>query len=82
MTFYRETELGDLDNLVKPILDALEGITYLNDRQVSDLRAQRKDIDSPLRVRYMSEPLAMAFSDGRQFVHLGVWRDPDQGIVG
>ena len=82
MTFYREAELGDVDNLVKPIQDALQGIAYHNDRQITDMTARRRDIDSSFKVRYMSPTLAMAFSDGRQFVHIEVWRNPDQKVVG
>lgn len=82
MTFYREAELGDVDNLVKPIQDALQGIAYHNDRQITDMTARRRDIDSSFKVRYMSPALAMAFSDGRQFVHIEVWRNPDQEAIG
>ena len=82
VTFYREPALGDLDNLLKPIVDALQGIAYHNDRQISDLSGRRRDIDQSFKVRYMSPVLAMAFSDGRQFVHIEVWRDPDQERVG
>jgi len=30
----------------------------------------------------MSPALAMAFSDGRQFVHIEVWCNPDQETIG
>ena len=82
VTFYRESELGDVDNLLKPIQDALQGIVYHNDRQISDVTARRRDIDSSFKVRYISPALAMAFSDGRQFAHIEVWRNPDQETIG
>lgn len=82
VTFYRETALGDVDNLVKPVQDALQGVAYHDDRQISDVTGRRRDIDSSFKVRYMSSALAMAFSDGRQFVHIEVWRNPDQEAVG
>ncbi len=82
VTFYRESELGDVDNLLKPIQDALQGVAYNDDRQITDVTARRRDIDSSFKVRYMSPALAMAFSDGRQFVHIEVWRSPDQEDIG
>jgi Holliday junction resolvase RusA-like endonuclease len=82
VTFYRESELGDVDNLLKPIQDALQGIAYHNDRQISDVSSRRRDIDKAFKVRYMSPALATAFSNGRQFVHIEVWCNPDQERVG
>jgi Holliday junction resolvase RusA-like endonuclease len=81
VTFYREFKLGDVDNLVKPIQDALQGVAYRNGRQVTDVTGRGRDIDSAFKVRYMSPALAMAFSDGRQFVHIEVWQNPDQEAV-
>jgi crossover junction endodeoxyribonuclease RusA len=78
VTYYYEIAIGDMDNLVKPIQDALQGVAYLDDRQVSDVTGRRRSIDGSFRVRYMSAALAKAFSDGRPFVHIEVWRNPDQ----
>lgn len=41
--FYSSTvsAVADLDNILKPTLDALKGIAYLDDRQVRELRALR-----------------------------------------
>lgn len=78
VTHYCETVIGDVDNLIKPIQDALQGVVYWNDRQVSDTIGNRRQIDASYVVRYMSMPLARAFSDGRQFVHIRVFRSPQQ----
>ena len=83
VTYYCEMAIGDVDNLVKPIQDALQGVAHVNDRQISDVIGRRRSIDGSFRVRYMSPVLAMAFTDGRPFVHIEVWRRPDQEeIVG
>jgi crossover junction endodeoxyribonuclease RusA len=71
---YAETLAGDLDNLNKPIQDALRGVAFLNDRQVKLLRGGWRDINGVYRVRYISLPLGAAFSDGRPFVHMRIWR--------
>jgi hypothetical protein len=74
--------IGDVDNLIKPIQDALQGVVYSNDRQVSDTIGNRRRIDASFVVRYMSMPLAAAFSDGRAFVHIRVYRSPRRQTLG
>ena len=80
--FYRDSVLGDVDNLTKPVLDALQGIVYGNDRQVSDVAAGRRDINARFRVRHISRSLAEAFSNGEQFVHIRVYRAPKRRDLG
>ncbi len=42
-TFYTKTQRprSDVDNLVKLVSDALEGIAYVNDKQIEDVRGKR-----------------------------------------
>jgi len=82
VTHYYETILGDVDNVMKPIQDALQGVVYRDDRQVSDCTGNRRNINSSFVVRYMSMPLAAAFSDGRQFLHIRVWYAPPREELG
>jgi Holliday junction resolvase RusA-like endonuclease len=35
--FYVNRKNRDIDNMLKPVLDALEGILYINDRQINKL---------------------------------------------
>ncbi len=78
VTYYGERFRMDVDNLKKPIQDALQEIAYANDRQVTDSEGRRRDINDAFKVRYMSASLALAFSDGRPFVHIEIWGDPNQ----
>ncbi len=41
----------DLDNIIRPTLNALTGIAYEDDRQVRSLRAARFDTKKPMRLR-------------------------------
>jgi hypothetical protein len=61
-----------MDNLVKPIQDALKGVSYPDDGHV-DVTINWRDINGWFRVRHMSPRLATAFSDGREFVHVRLW---------
>lgn len=40
-TVYFPSRRGDLDNVAKPLLDALKGIAYIDDRQVEELHLVR-----------------------------------------
>jgi len=40
---YRPRRRGDLDNILKATLDALNGIAYRDDDQVTEIHAQRYD---------------------------------------
>jgi crossover junction endodeoxyribonuclease RusA len=82
ITHYAERPIADMDNLIKPIQDALQGITFVNDRAVKDVAGNWRDIDGRFRLRYISRPLADAFSDGRQFVHIRLWLAPDEEDLG
>ena len=41
--FYRPIRRGDLDNRVKVLLDALQGIAYADDNQVNEIHAHQGD---------------------------------------
>lgn len=43
LTFCRPRKHGDLDNLIKVVLDSLEGAAYENDSQIAEIEAKRVD---------------------------------------
>lgn len=43
LTFCRPQKRGDLDNLIKIVLDSLEGAVYENDCQIAEIEAKRID---------------------------------------
>ena len=50
--FYRPRKAGDLDNRIKILLDAMEGIAYDDDRQVIELHAKLADDKDNPRVEF------------------------------
>lgn len=68
--FYLFELTGDLDNLVKPIQDALERIVYLNDRQVVDLIVSARP-KANYRID-VSPTLAEGLSGDSDFIHVVV----------
>src|ERR1043166_9107177 len=40
--FYNEVAIGDVDNIIKPIQDALVGLKYLDDSQITDAICRKR----------------------------------------
>lgn len=74
IALFSEQQGPDLDNMAKPILDAMQGIVYENDRQVAGHLAEWCDIDGFYEVRFMSRVVAAAMSEGSPFVWVRVLR--------
>ena len=72
-----ETGVPDSDNIVKPVRDALQGVIYVDDYQVSDFVSRRRSINAPFRIRGMSPALAYAFTRGDEFLYIRVESAPD-----
>ncbi len=70
--------LLDNDNLVKPIQDALNGLVYNDDSQVTDTMIRRTRQDQPFR--FTGLLVARALQNGEEFVYVRVEEAPDHGI--
>jgi crossover junction endodeoxyribonuclease RusA len=71
----------DLDNMVKPIVDAVTGVVWVDDKQLVDLHPARRDLDGRYEVRGISMVVAEGFASGEPFVHIKVTAPPDRGIL-
>ncbi|MEU5995250.1 RusA family crossover junction endodeoxyribonuclease [Spirillospora sp. NPDC047418] len=72
ITFYHESAPLDVDNMIKPIQDALCGIAYVDDAQLTDTHGHLRDINEPYRVRGMTPAQADGFVSGGPFVHVRI----------
>ncbi len=82
VTHYSERRIADRDNLIKPIQDALQGVVYHNDMQIKDAMCNWRNINSKFTVRFVSMPLAVAFSTGDEFLHVRLWTSPEMEDLG
>src|SRR5258708_26441789 len=71
--FYVDAPAADLDNIVKPLQDALKGVAFDDDIQVVDLVASMRRKGERDRVP-MPALLASAFKGGSDFVYVAVDR--------
>lgn len=47
---YRPRKVGDLDNVLKPVLDSLKGYAFHDDKQIVEIQALRRDDKTNPRV--------------------------------
>lgn len=78
--FYDSVEM-DVDNIVKPISDALNGLVYIDDVQITDSLVKKRDLNSRLRVENPSAVLASGLSRGMTFLYILIEEAPDQEVI-
>lgn len=69
---FSQAATRDRDNMAKPILDALQGVAYENDKQVKGVHIEWCNIGGAYVVRYMSPVVATALSVGKEFIWVRV----------
>jgi crossover junction endodeoxyribonuclease RusA len=83
ITHYYEVPVGeesgvpDSDNIVKPVRDALNGVIYVDDYQITDFVSRRRNLNDSFRVKGMSTALAEGFCKGEEFLHIKIEAAPD-----
>ena len=80
ITYFYDSISMDVDNLPKPILDALKELVYLDDEQVTDVLCRKRDLNRDLRVENPSSILADGLSRGNEFLYIVVAEAPDQEV--
>lgn len=69
---FNEFAMRDRDNMAKPVLDALQGIAYENDKPIKNVNIEWCDINGSYIVRHMSLVVAAALSLGEEFLWVRV----------
>ena len=62
----------DVDNVPKPILDALKGLIYEDDKQVIDIICRRRNRYSALTIHNPSDPVRRHMGDTDPFLHVSI----------
>ncbi|MGF2037001.1 hypothetical protein [Nostoc sp. ChiVER01] len=66
---------------MKPIQDAIKGLAYVDDNQVSDLLVRKRNLSSNFRIENMTSTLAGGFSRGNEFLYIVVIDAPNQEVI-
>jgi crossover junction endodeoxyribonuclease RusA len=67
----------DDDNMVKPIRDAMNGLVYVDDSQISYSETIHISIDAPIKIRRASALLLAAYGKGDEFLYVRIDDAPD-----
>jgi len=76
--FYEGTPV-DVDNIVKPILDSIKDLVYLDDTQITDLITRRRPLTGPVRIEADSPVLTAALERGQEFLYIRITDPPVDG---
>jgi Holliday junction resolvase RusA-like endonuclease len=81
ITYFYDSVKIDVDNIVKPIQDAIIGLAYVDDDQVTDVLVRKRNLSGNFTVENMTSTLAEGFARGNEFLHIVVIDDPDQEVL-
>lgn len=62
----------DIDNIIKPIQDALEGIVYEDDTMITDVEAHRRSLSGVYEILTLPDPLLQSLYSGNECVYVQV----------
>ncbi len=79
--FYDQTPIGDIDNIIKPIQDALVGLVYQDDSQITDIQCQRRESHLPFVFHQISDTLLNGFMLHDDFLFIRVTEAPNPMIL-
>lgn len=68
--YFYEGAAADVDNIVKPIHDALIGLVYGDDHQVSESIIRRRNLSGPYRIQDLTPVLAERLDRRREFLYV------------
>ena len=80
ITYFFDHPLIDVDNVPKPILDALKGLVYSDDSQVTDLLCRRRDLNAELRIPQSVAGFVPMLGRSEPFLHIVVTRALSQEV--
>lgn len=75
--FYKNMTFSDIDNILKPIIDALKGLVYLDDNQVTDVIGRKRNIYEKFILEEGSPIITERLTKQIQFVYVKVEFAPD-----
>ena len=81
VTHFFDRAAPDVDNIPKPVLDALKGLVYSDDSQVTDMLCRKRHLKDILEVQSASRVLNEALDRGKEFLHIVVEDAPIQEVI-
>ena len=77
ITNYYTLAPPDVDNIIKPLLDAIETVAYMNDQQVYKVISEKFDLTHISRIQNPSALLAAGLEKYTELLHIIVAWNPE-----
>ena len=81
ITYYYDGASPDVDNITKPIQDALKGAIIQDDNRVVENISRKKPINGSYQIRGASSVILLAFAAGDDFIHIKVTEPTNIGVL-
>ena len=81
ITYFYDSTPMDVDDIPKPILDALKGLIFFDDSQITDLLCRKRVLRPSFQTRDLSPSLHQALGRTRRFIHIIVDDAPDPEVT-
>ncbi len=72
---------ADVDNIIKPIADALKNLVYVDDEQLTDVICRKRNLDGDIRLENPSRLLTERLTYGDEFLYVLVEESLPQGLI-
>ncbi len=72
ITNFHKGDALDVDNVIKPILDAMTGLVYLDDKLVVSVTSRKVSLSENARIEVRSAKVDDKLNEGVEFVHVQV----------
>ena len=81
ITYYYEGDSPDVDNIIKPIQDALNGVVFIDDAQVAETKSRKRPLNGSYQIKGASGVLLQGFATGIGFLHIRVEGNTHNGVL-
>lgn len=78
LVYFCNDRPADIDNIIKPIQDALVGLVYVDDIYVTDIDCHRRPLTAPFELARLPALLLPAIAMGQECVYVRI--SPSQAI--
>ena len=81
ITYFYNNVAMDVDNIVKPIQDAIIGLAYVDDNQITDVLVRKRYLLSDFKTKGLTSILQEGFARRNEFLYIVVTDAPAQEVI-
>jgi crossover junction endodeoxyribonuclease RusA len=81
ITYYYEGDSPDVDNIIKPIQDGLNGVVFVDDAQVAETKSRKRPLNGSYQIKGASSVLLQGFAAAVGFLHIRIEANFHNGVL-